>query len=51
MAREIRVRAVRRKEIDEDKLAVAFLLLAKILHEQEEAAKASGKDKSGREAA
>ena len=38
MAKEIRVRSVRRREIDEDKLAVAFLLLAKILAEQEQAA-------------
>ena len=37
MARNIRVRGIRRKEIDEDKLALAFLMLAKILHEQEQA--------------
>ena len=36
MARNIRVRGIRRKEIDEDKLALAFLMLAKILHEQEQ---------------
>lgn len=34
MAKQIRVRAVRRKQIDEDKLAMAFLMLAKILDEQ-----------------
>lgn len=33
--RNIRVRGIRRKEIDEDKLALAFLLLAKSLHEQD----------------
>jgi hypothetical protein len=35
MAKGIRVRGVRRKQVDEDKLALAFLLLAKILHEQQ----------------
>jgi hypothetical protein len=35
MTRNIRVRGIRRKQIDEDKLALAFLLLAKVLHEQE----------------
>jgi hypothetical protein len=34
MAHNIRVRGVRRKQIDEDELALAFLLLAKVLHEQ-----------------
>ena len=33
MARNIRVRGVRRKAVDEDKLALAFLMLAKVLHE------------------
>jgi hypothetical protein len=37
MERNIRVRGIKRKQIDEDKLALAFLLLAKILHEQDEA--------------
>lgn len=36
-ARNIRVRGVRRKQIDEDKLALAFLLLAKVIHEQDNA--------------
>lgn len=35
MARQMRMRATRRKEIDDEKLALAFLLLAKILNEQE----------------
>lgn len=35
MARNIRVRAVRRREVDEDKLALAFLMLAKAIGEQE----------------
>lgn len=34
MTRRIRVRGIRREEIDEDKLALAFLMLAKELHEQ-----------------
>lgn len=34
MARQIRVRAIRRREVDEDKLALAFLLLARVLHEE-----------------
>jgi hypothetical protein len=37
MTRNIRVQGIKRKQIDEDKLALAFLLLAKVLHEQEEA--------------
>jgi hypothetical protein len=36
MNRQVRVRGVRRKEIDEDKLALAFMLLAKTLREQQE---------------
>jgi hypothetical protein len=36
MERNIRVRGIKRKRIDEDKLALAFLLLAKVLHEQDE---------------
>lgn len=36
MARNIRVRGIKRKQIDEDKLALAFLLLAKVIHEQED---------------
>jgi hypothetical protein len=37
MERNIWVRGIKRKQIDEDKLALAFLLLAKVLHEQDEA--------------
>jgi hypothetical protein len=33
MTRNIRVRGIKRKQIDEDKLALAFLLLAKVIHE------------------
>lgn len=36
MARNIRVRAIRRRELDEDKLALAFLMLAKVIAEQAE---------------
>ncbi len=36
MARQIRVRAIKRREVDEDKLALAFLMLAKVLHERAE---------------
>ena len=35
MARNIWVRGVRRKDVDADKLALAFLMLARVLHEQE----------------
>jgi hypothetical protein len=35
MSKHMRIRGVRRKRIDEDKLALAFLLLAKDLHAQE----------------
>lgn len=35
MKRDIRVRGVRKKQIDEDKLALAFLMLAKVICEQE----------------
>jgi hypothetical protein len=34
MARQIRVRGIRRREVDEDKLALAFLMLAKVLHDE-----------------
>jgi hypothetical protein len=34
MARNIRVRAIRRRDLDEDKLALAFLMLAKVIAEQ-----------------
>jgi hypothetical protein len=37
MARHIKVRSIKRKQLDEDKLALAFLLLAKILDEAERA--------------
>lgn len=37
MARHIKVRAIRRREVEEDKLALAFLMLAKVLHEQDAA--------------
>jgi len=36
MTRRVRARGIRRSEVDEDQLAVAFLLLSKILHEQAE---------------
>lgn len=36
MAKQMRMRATRRKEIDDEKLALAFLLLAKILNEQKQ---------------
>lgn len=35
MARNMRVRAIRRQEVDEEKLALAFLLLAKTISEQQ----------------
>lgn len=36
--RRVRVRAIKRPEVDEDKLAIAFLMLAKVLYDQEQAA-------------
>lgn len=48
MARNIRVRGIKRKQIDEDKLALAFLLLAKIIHEQDEAETATEPEASAR---
>jgi hypothetical protein len=36
MARNIRVRAIKRREVDEDKLAVAFLMLAKVVRDKHE---------------
>jgi hypothetical protein len=36
MARHIRVKGIKRKEVDEDKLALAFLMLAKVMLEQNE---------------
>ena len=48
MERNIRVRGIRRKQIDEDKLALAFLLLAKILHEQEVGAENAGTETQDR---
>ncbi len=38
MKREVKTIVVRRKQIDEDKLALAFLLLAKALHEKRQEA-------------
>ena len=35
MGRQVRIVSIKRKQIDEDKLALAFLLLAKFLYEQE----------------
>lgn len=37
MERNIRIVGVKRKQIDEEKLALAFLLLAKTLHDQKQA--------------
>lgn len=34
MSRDIKIKGIRRKEIDVDKLALAFLLLAKQLHDE-----------------
>lgn len=40
MAKQLRARAVRRKQIDDEKLALAFLLLAKVLREDADHSKA-----------
>jgi hypothetical protein len=42
MGRHIRVRGVRRKEIDEDKLALAFLMLAKVMRGDDEQERGEG---------
>lgn len=34
MAKQIKMRGVRRKEMDEEKLALAFLLLAKVIADE-----------------
>jgi hypothetical protein len=34
MGEKVRIVGIKRKAIDEDKLALAFLMLAKIIHEQ-----------------
>jgi hypothetical protein len=34
MARNIRIKAVKRREVDEDKLALAFLMLAKVIQKE-----------------
>lgn len=41
MERDIRILGVKRKEIDEEKLALAFLLLARTLHENQHLATAA----------
>lgn len=52
MAREIRLRTIKRKPIDEDKLALAFLLLAKSLSEDEQrTGETASNDARGEEAA
>lgn len=48
MARRVQVRSIKRQELDRDKLALAFLMLAKILAEQD---KASQEPSDDREAA
>lgn len=37
MTRQLRVRSIKKKDVNEEQLALAFLLLAKILHEREQA--------------
>lgn len=37
MKRRVRAKGVRRSEVDEDQLAIAFLLLSKILYERDQA--------------
>jgi len=51
MSQHIRVRSIKRKQLDEDKLALAFLLLAKILDETEREGGGHGDPRPGREAA
>jgi hypothetical protein len=42
MANHIRIKSIKRKQLDEDKLALAFLLLAKIVHEADSADQEAG---------
>jgi hypothetical protein len=51
MARNIRVRAVKRGEVDEDKLALAFLMLAKALSDAEKKQEHKRPDGQSKEAA
>jgi hypothetical protein len=53
MARRLRIRAMRRKPVDEDKLALAFLLLAEQLAEADGGSERDDEpeDSPGREAA
>lgn len=44
MTRRVRVQGIRRKQIDEDKLALAFLLLAKAIANSEGDEKGTGDD-------
>ena len=50
MERQIRIVGIKRKEIDEEKLALAFLMLAKTLHNQHEQRETSTSDASSNEA-
>jgi hypothetical protein len=50
MSRHIKVRSIKRKQLDEDKLALAFLLLAKILDEAEHEGDGPAGSTPGREA-
>ena len=51
MTKRIRVGSIKRKKIDEDKLALAFLLLAKLLDEQSKADEPEPDDRAKPEAA
>jgi hypothetical protein len=51
MSQHIRVSSIKRKQLDEDKLALAFLLLAKILDETELGNGGHADPTPGREAA
>ena len=42
MKKKVVIRGTRREQIDRDKLAIAFLMLAKILHEQNDDPSGSG---------
>jgi hypothetical protein len=46
MARNVRVKAIKRRGVDEDKLALAFLMLAKAMTEQNKLAEAKGEESS-----
>lgn len=42
MTKQLRVRSIKKKDVDEQQLALAFLMLAKILYEREQIEEQNG---------